>query len=146
MGPAGANFGIISCLFVEVIQGWQYIQRPLVAIGKLCVVVLVLFVVGLLPYIDNFSHLFGFLHGFFLALIFLPYVSFGKWDRRRKRIQIVVALIFVVSLTTAGFVLFYIVQYKFPYDVSYLNCIPITRKFCENFNHGQGLEPRLTIY
>ena len=105
-----------------------------------------MFTIGMLPYIDNFSHVFGFIHGFFLAFIFLPYVSFGQWDRRRKRFQIFIASIIVVLLTTVGLVLFYVIQYESPYDVSYFNCIPFTREFCENFNHGQVLEKRLTIY
>ena len=139
-------FGVISCLFVEVIQGWQYIQHPIIALLKLFLIVFFMFTIGLLPYVDNYSNLFGFLHGFFLSLIFLPYVSFGKWDRRRKRVQIVVALLVMMGVNVGGFILFYYVQFKSSHGFSFFNCIPFTDEFCENFNHGQNLEKRLRIY
>ncbi|XP_057310794.1 inactive rhomboid protein 1-like [Hydractinia symbiolongicarpus] len=146
VGPSGSSFGIIACLFVEVIQSWQLIRNPFVAIGKLCGVVLVLFLLGLLPYIDNFAHIFGFIHGFFLAFIFLPYVTFGKWDRRRKQIQIVIAAVVLIIITIIGFILFYVYQDINTSGVTYFNCVPITTDFCKNFHQGKVLERRETIY
>lgn len=146
VGPSGAAFGIIACLFVELIQGWQLVVNPFKHLAKLGGIVLVLFLLGLLPYIDNFAHIFGFIYGFFLALIFLPYVTFGEWDRRRKRIQIVGALVLVISLTVVGFILFYIVQDVDTTGVEFFNCIKINENFCKNFHQGRHLEKRETVY
>lgn len=146
VGPSGAAFGIIACLFVELIQGWQLVVNPIKHLFKLLGIVLVLFLLGLLPYIDNFAHIFGFIYGFFLALIFLPYVTFGEWDRRRKQIQIVCAVLVVVTLTVVGFVLFYVVQDVDTTGVEYFNCVKINENFCKNFHQGRHLEPRETIY
>lgn len=146
VGPSGAAFGIVACLFVELIQGWQLVVNPIKHLFKLCGIVLVLFVLGLLPYIDNFAHIFGFLYGIFLAFIFLPYVTFGEWDRRRKQIQIVASIFFVVTLTVIGFVLFYVVQDVDTKGVEYFNCISITENFCKNFHQGRDLEKREDIY
>lgn len=101
-----------------------------------------LFALGLLPYVDNFAHVFGFLYGFFLSLILLPYVTFGKWDQTRKRIQIVAAILFLAILTVTGFFLFYVKQEFSAPNLEYLNCVPVTSDFCSNFHKGQNLEPR----
>jgi len=115
-------------------------------LAKLCGIVIILFILGLLPYIDNFAHIFGFIYGFFLALIFLPYVTFGDWDRRRKRIQLGVSLVIVIALTVVGFILFYVVQDIDTKGVEYFNCIKINENFCKNFHQGRNLEERETIY
>ncbi|RDD43903.1 Inactive rhomboid protein 1 [Trichoplax sp. H2] len=138
IGPSGSNFGIVACLFVEVFQSWQILKRPVRAIGKLAVIVLVLFVFGLLPYVDNFSHFGGFIFGLFLAFAILPYVSFGKWDRRRKRLQIIISIFIVGGLFCAILFIFYRGR---PFECKvcrYLNCIPFTDHFCKNL--GQKLE------
>jgi len=122
------------------------VVNPLKHLAKLCGIVIILFILGLLPYIDNFAHIFGFIYGFFLALIFLPYVTFGDWDRRRKRIQLGVSLVIVIALTVVGFILFYVVQDIDTKGVEYFNCIKINENFCKNFHQGRNLEERETIY
>ena len=144
MGPSGALFGVIACLFVELFQSWQMIARPLVALLKMTFIALLLFLAGLLPYVDNFAHIFGFIYGFLSAFAFLPYVTFGTWDLRRKRIQIIVSLAALIGLTVIGCILFYVKQeFKCP-GCGYLNCIPLTSNFCENSHRGQHLQPRAT--
>ena len=63
VGPAGSQFGILACLFVEVFQSWQLLSSPGRAMFKLCMIVIILFIFGTLPWIDNFAHIFGFLSG-----------------------------------------------------------------------------------
>ena len=48
-GPTGSQFGILACLFIEVVHNWYIISRPDVQIGKLSGYLLALFLVGLLP-------------------------------------------------------------------------------------------------
>ncbi|XP_048575715.1 inactive rhomboid protein 1 isoform X2 [Nematostella vectensis] len=142
VGPSGSMFGIIACLFVELIQSWQMVAQPILALLKLCGVVFLLLVVGLLPYVDNFAHMAGFCFGFCLAFIFLPYVTFGRFDRNRKRVQILVAFAVVIIMYTVGFIIFLEVQTTTCYGCTYLNCIPFTVDFCEPYNLGQMLQPR----
>lgn len=63
VGPAGSHFGIVACLFVEVIQNWQLLKSPSRALFKLFMIVIILFIFGTLPWIDNFAHIFGFISG-----------------------------------------------------------------------------------
>ena len=142
VGPSGSIFGVIACLFVELFQSWQIIARPVTALLKLCGLVLLLLVIGLLPYVDNFAHMIGFVFGFLLAFIFLPYVSFGEFDRRRKQIQIVVCFTLVITLYVVGFLVFYIYQGSSCDGCEFLNCIPFTPDFCKPYTLGQNLQPR----
>ncbi|KAM7438854.1 hypothetical protein ABFA07_011688 [Porites harrisoni] len=142
VGPSGSIFGVIACLFVELFQSWQIIARPVTALLKLCGLVLLLLVIGLLPYVDNFAHMIGFVFGFLLAFIFLPYVSFGEFDRRRKQIQIVVCFALVITLYVVGFLVFYIYQGSSCDGCEFLNCIPFTPDFCKPYTLGQNLQPR----
>ena len=44
---------------------------------KLLVPIFIALMVGTLPFVDNFANIGGFLFGIPLAIIFLPYITFG---------------------------------------------------------------------
>ena len=131
-GPSGAQFGVLSCLLVEVLQSYQMYRKPVVAILKLVIPILTLFLFGLLPWFDNWAHLFGFIFGFLLAFALMPYVSFGKFDRRRKIISIVVCLGSAMGLFVLLTLIFYVAPLTDCHACQYFNCIPFTDDFCEN--------------
>ncbi|XP_051969254.1 inactive rhomboid protein 1-like isoform X1 [Xyrauchen texanus] len=133
VGPAGSQFGILACLFVELFQSWQILARPWRAFIKLSCVVLFLFAFGLLPWIDNFAHICGFVSGFFLSFAFLPYISFGRMDMYRKRLQILLALTLFLGIFSSFVVLFYVYPVKCEW-CELLTCIPLTDKFCEKYD------------
>uniref|UniRef100_A0A672K6Z3 Inactive rhomboid protein n=1 Tax=Sinocyclocheilus grahami TaxID=75366 RepID=A0A672K6Z3_SINGR len=133
VGPAGSQFGILACLFVELFQSWQILARPWWAFIKLSCIVLFLFAFGLLPWIDNFAHICGFVSGFFLSFAFLPYISFGRMDMYRKRLQILVALTLFLGIFSSFVVLFYVYPVKCEW-CELLTCIPLTDKFCEKYD------------
>lgn len=132
VGPAGAQFGLLACLVVEVLQSWQMLKNPFKALGKLLSIIGILFVLGLLPWIDNFAHLGGFICGILLSFIFLPYICFGDFDKRRKRIQIFVCSILLIGYFILAIVLFYITPVRNCSWCHYFNCIPITEDFCND--------------
>ncbi|XP_062846380.1 inactive rhomboid protein 1 [Trichomycterus rosablanca] len=133
VGPAGSQFGILACLFVELFQSWQILAQPWRAFAKLLCVVLFLFAFGLLPWIDNFAHICGFVSGFFLSFAFLPYISFGRMDMYRKRCQILVSLTLFLGIFSGFVVLFYVYPIKCEW-CELLTCIPLTDKFCEKYD------------
>ncbi|KAM7381970.1 hypothetical protein PAMA_012706 [Pampus argenteus] len=133
VGPAGSQFGILACLFVELFQSWQILERPWRAFAKLLGISVFFFSFGLLPWIDNFAHICGFVSGFFLSFAFLPYISFGRSDMYRKRLQICVFLLVFIGLLATLAVLFYVYPVKCEW-CEYLTCIPITDKFCEKYD------------
>uniref|UniRef100_A0A452FK07 Inactive rhomboid protein n=1 Tax=Capra hircus TaxID=9925 RepID=A0A452FK07_CAPHI len=130
--PSSCCFGILACLFVELFQSWQILARPWRAFFKLLAVVLFLFTFGLLPWIDNFAHISGFISGLFLSFAFLPYISFGKFDLYRKRCQIIVFQLVFLGLLAGLVVLFYFYPVRCEW-CEFLTCIPFTDKFCEKY-------------
>ena len=131
-GPAGSQFGILACLVVEVVQNWSLINNPAWALGKLLIIILVLFIIGLLPLVDNYAHLFGFIFGFLLSFALLPYVTFGKKDKKWKLFGVIFCLFVACGLFALLIVLFYVTPvYHCPY-CHYFNCIPFTSKFCQS--------------
>ncbi|XP_075575753.1 inactive rhomboid protein 2 [Pelecanus crispus] len=138
VGPAGSQFGLLACLFVELFQSWQVLEKPWKAFFNLFGVVLFLFVCGLLPWIDNIAHLFGFLSGLLLSFAFLPYITFGTVDKYRKRAMIIVSLLVFVGLFASLVVWLYVYPVNWRW-VEYLTCLPFTSKFCEKYELEQVL-------
>ncbi|KAJ8363567.1 hypothetical protein SKAU_G00123980 [Synaphobranchus kaupii] len=133
VGPAGSQFGLLACLFVELFQGWQMLEKPWKAFLKLVGIVLFLFMCGLLPWIDNIAHIFGFLSGLLLSFAFLPYVTFGTFDKYRKRFLILLSLLVYVGLLSSLVVWFYIYPIHWHW-LEHLTCLPFTSKFCEKYD------------
>ncbi|KAJ0033842.1 hypothetical protein NQD34_000949 [Periophthalmus magnuspinnatus] len=139
VGPAGSQFGLLACLFVELFQGWQMLARPWKAFLKLVCIVFFLFLCGLLPWIDNIAHIFGFLSGLLLSFAFLPYITFGTFDKYRKRVLIVVSLVAFVGLFSSLIVWFYIYPINWHW-LEHLTCLPFTNKFCENYDIDHDID------
>jgi membrane associated rhomboid family serine protease len=83
-GASPAIYGLLACLVVELIQAWkvswleaggrgrgchqvlsvlQSVANRMREAIKLLLIILISLGVGLLPYVDNFSHLGGFIFG-----------------------------------------------------------------------------------
>uniref|UniRef100_UPI0037E8B039 inactive rhomboid protein 2-like n=1 Tax=Semicossyphus pulcher TaxID=241346 RepID=UPI0037E8B039 len=133
VGPAGSQFGLLACLFVELFQGWQILEKPWKAFLKLLGIVFFLFLCGLLPWIDNIAHIFGFLSGMLLSFAFLPYVTFGTFDKYRKRILIAVSMLAYIGLCSSLIVWFYFYPINWHW-LEHLTCLPMTSKFCEKYD------------
>ncbi|KAI4496780.1 hypothetical protein M0804_000590, partial [Polistes exclamans] len=134
VGPAGAHFALLATLVVEVLNSWQMLKHPRRALIKLLSTLFGLLILGVLPWIDNYAHLFGFIFGFFAAYAFMPFVSFGHYDRRRKIFIIWVCLVLIVSLFILLLALFYNVPLYDCEACKLFNCIPFTRDFCASQN------------
>ncbi|KAK2816828.1 hypothetical protein Q5P01_025019 [Channa striata] len=139
VGPAGSQFGLLACLFVELFQAWQMLEKPWKAFLKLLGIVLFLFFCGLLPWIDNIAHIFGFLSGLLLSFAFLPYVTFGTFDTYRKRILIFVAILAYIGLFSSLIVWFYIYPINWHW-LEHLTCLPFTNKFCEKYDINHDID------
>ncbi|GLG98309.1 Inactive rhomboid protein 1 [Gryllus bimaculatus] len=134
VGPAGAHFGLLACLFVEVLNIWPMLRHPDHALLKLIAITLVLFLFGLLPWVDNYAHLFGFIFGFLLSYAFMPFVSFGEYDRHKKIALIWVCCLSSLFLFAALVILFYVIPVYDCEICTYFNCLPLTRDFCASQN------------
>ncbi|ESN89904.1 hypothetical protein HELRODRAFT_91247 [Helobdella robusta] len=131
-GPSGSQFGLLSCLFVEVIQNRMILKQPCLAILKLSGLMLFLFLLGLMPMIDNFAHLFGFLFGFLLSFVLLPYISISVVDKRNKLMLMIGCFVVCVGLVLILLVVFYLGPIYSCSFCHFINCVPITDTFCRN--------------
>ncbi|XP_060700389.1 inactive rhomboid protein 2-like isoform X1 [Hemiscyllium ocellatum] len=138
VGPAGSQFGLLACLFVELFQSWPILEKPWKALLKLIGIVLFLFTSGLLPWIDNIAHIFGFISGFLLSFAFLPYITFGQSDKYRKIIMIIVSLLVFIGLAASLVIWFYVYPINCHW-CEYLTCIPFTSNFCEKYDLDQTI-------
>ncbi|XP_076650881.1 rhomboid-5 isoform X3 [Halictus rubicundus] len=134
VGPAGAHFALLATLIVEVLHCWPMLKHPRRALSKLIFILLSLLVLGILPWVDNYAHLFGFIFGFLAAYALMPFISFGHYDRRRKIWLIWICMILIVVLFTLLLALFYNVPVYECEVCKLFNCIPFTRDFCASQN------------
>ncbi|XP_063895141.1 inactive rhomboid protein 1-like isoform X2 [Helicoverpa armigera] len=130
VGPAGSHFGLLACLIVEVIGAWPLLRHPKRAILKLVGIAIALFLLGLLPWIDNFAHVFGFVFGFLLAYALLPFITFGPYERRRKIALVWVCLVSAGGMLCALVALFYAAPAYECAACAYFTCLPFAPDMC----------------
>lgn len=65
MGADPAVYGFLGVHLVELFQAWQLVPRPWLQLLKWASIVVVLLMIGTLPYVDNWSHIGGFVFGGF---------------------------------------------------------------------------------
>ena len=94
----------------------------------------VLFLAGLLPWVDNYVHLFGFIFGFLLSYALQPYVTFGVFEKKRKIVLIWICFASVIFIFIGLLLLFYVTPIHDCEVCKYFNCIPITKDFCADQN------------
>ena len=70
-GASGCLFGILALVFLDIFYTWEQRQSPGKDLTWLMFDIIVSFVLGLLPGLDNFSHIGGFLMGIVLGICIL---------------------------------------------------------------------------
>ena len=82
MGASGSLFGIVGILFLDLLQNWKLVRNPCWELTKMLLLIAFSFAFGLLPAIDNFSHIGGFVMGIIMGLILMPTVNFSRNHKR----------------------------------------------------------------
>ncbi|KAJ1928171.1 hypothetical protein IWQ60_002293 [Tieghemiomyces parasiticus] len=107
VGASGALMGLFACQLLEILFHWHLIHNPTLELFKFIIAIGLTFVLGLLPGIDNFAHIGGFIAGLFAGLIFLSNLPFDKYTRTIRIISWVISVAVIITLFTAGLVTFY---------------------------------------
>ncbi|GJU46824.1 rhomboid-like protein 2 [Tanacetum coccineum] len=81
VGASGALFGLLGTMLSELITNWTIYSNKAAALLTLIVIVVINLAVGILPFVDNFAHIGGFMTGFLLGFILLPRPQFGWLER-----------------------------------------------------------------
>lgn len=122
-----------AVLFVELFQSWQIVDRAWLELIKLITVMVILLAIGTLPFIDNLANIGGLLFGVPTAIIFLPYITFGKVDAWRKRILLIICIPSLLAMFLVCFIVFFFIgDPDFCQYCHYFNCVPYTSSLCNN--------------
>ena len=70
-GCSGALFGILALELLDLLYSWRERRSPVKDLSFILLDVVISFVLGLLPGLDNFSHIGGFLMGLLLGIVIL---------------------------------------------------------------------------
>ena len=149
VGPAASILGIVAYFFIFLIFESRFLVKPWLEFLKLVGVVIVLFLLGLLPFIDNLAHIGGFVFGLFTSGVIIPYGPYRKLQEEHaiekettgkdkkdvfliiKIVLVIVGIPVVLALFLLFFLLFYLVQRSWE-GFGYLSCIPFTSTICND--------------
>jgi hypothetical protein len=109
-GADPAVYGLLGVMMVELFQAWQIVPDAVTQLVKLLVIIGASLLVGTFPFVDNWSHVGGFFFGVVSGIVFLPYITFGKWDARRKRLLLVLCIPSLVIMIIVSWLTFYLIQ------------------------------------
>ncbi|XP_028797439.1 RHOMBOID-like protein 3 isoform X2 [Neltuma alba] len=82
VGASGALFGLLGAMLSELLTNWTIYTNKAAALLTLLVIVVINLAIGILPHVDNFAHIGGFLTGFLLGFILLARPQFGWLEQR----------------------------------------------------------------
>lgn len=132
-GPSGALFSLLAILLIDLILNWKLVVSPVKNLIVLLVIIIVLLGLGLLPFVDNFMHVGGFIAGILSACIFVPHIAFGKWDAVRKKVLVFVALPLLGFIYFMAFYSFYDnVETDYCSWCEVIDCVPPGTAWCSS--------------
>ncbi|CAL9099469.1 unnamed protein product [Musa textilis] len=77
VGASGALFGLLGAMLSELITNWTIYANKFAALISLILIVSINLALGILPHIDNFAHIGGFITGFLLGFVLLIRPQYG---------------------------------------------------------------------
>ncbi|KAL6847902.1 hypothetical protein ACP4OV_022030 [Aristida adscensionis] len=154
VGASGALFGLLGSMLSELITNWTIYENKFAALLTLVMIIAINLAVGILPHVDNFAHLGGFISGFFLGFVLLMRPQFGYINQKNSPIGfpmgatkskyktyqiilLVISLLILISGFTIGLVLL-LKGFNASEHCSwchYLSCVPTSKWSCKAPNN-----------
>ncbi|KDO24929.1 hypothetical protein SPRG_09573 [Saprolegnia parasitica CBS 223.65] len=146
VGASGAIFGLFGATFAEFMLNWKLYTNRVCHMTNLVVVALVNLGIGLLPFVNNFAHLSGFISGLSLGFGMLS-LPLSRQDRimgtRTKKQRL---LGYGGLLFTAFFAILFLALFASNTNAmtacpwcKYLDCIPAPWWSCDATTSGECL-------
>ncbi|KAF8380306.1 hypothetical protein HHK36_027788 [Tetracentron sinense] len=148
VGASGALFGLLGAMLSELFTNWTIYTNKAAALFTLVVIIAINLAVGILPHVDNFAHIGGFLTGLLLGFVLLLRPQFGWVERsnlpadvrvksKHKAYQyifLLVALVLLIVGLTMGLVMLFRGENGNDHCkwCHYLSCVPTSRWKCRN--------------
>lgn len=117
---------------VEIVR-WNAEEKPRPQLVIIFISLIVLFVIGIIvPEVDNWAHLAGYVVGIVLAVGFRPFRNFNSCLVPNYCVIITQVLCFVWAAALAAIltVVFYLIEVKQCDGCIYFNCVPFTDTYC----------------
>lgn len=117
---------------VEIVR-WNAEEKPRAQLGIIFLSLFILFIIGIIvPEVDNWAHLGGYVVGLLLAIGFRPIRHFSSLVVPNYCVIITQVLCFVWAATVAAIltVVFYLIEVKQCDGCIYFNCVPFTDTYC----------------
>ncbi|XXG76084.1 hypothetical protein AAC387_Pa08g0511 [Persea americana] len=148
VGASGALFGLLGAMLSELITNWTIYSNKAAALTTLVVIIVINLAVGILPHVDNFAHIGGFLTGFLLGFVLLVRPQFGWIVRQslpaasqvqsKHKVYQYILWIIAMVLLIVGYVVGLVMLFrgedgnKHCHWCHYLSCVPTSRWNCGN--------------
>ncbi|KAJ0266200.1 RHOMBOID-like protein 3 [Hirschfeldia incana] len=147
VGASGALFGLLGSMLSELLTNWTIYSNKIAALLTLMVVIVINLAIGILPYVDNFAHVGGFLTGFLLGFLLLARPQI-KWfsrkhmsqDRRTSKYKPYQYILWLLSLALliVGFVVALMLLFRGEdgndhcHWCRYMRCVPTSGWSCDS--------------
>ncbi|PHU06855.1 hypothetical protein BC332_23344 [Capsicum chinense] len=149
VGASGALFGLLGSMLSELIINWTIYANKIAVLATLVVIIVINLAVGLLPHVDNFAHIGGFVSGFLLGFVFLIRPQFGWVSQRyasnaystsaKPKFKVYQMVLWVISLIlliigfTSGFVMLFrgVDLNDHCSWCHYMSCLPTSKWSCK---------------
>jgi len=127
VGASGALFGFLGVLLSDLIQNWNLLQNPWRNLISLLITILISLAIGLLPGVDNFCHIGGFIMGIITGFIFLPNLSYGKCQARWRTCVVCTFIPIAIVIFVMSLVAFYagVNVQGWCTGCAYISCLPV---------------------
>lgn len=148
VGASGALFGLLGAMLSELITNWTIYSNKVAALLTLVVIIAINLAVGILPHVDNFAHIGGFVAGFFLGFVLLVRPQFRWMERHNlppsrqsnskympyQYVSGAIALLLLVAGFIAGLILLFkgVNGNDHCHWCHYLSCVPTSKWNCKN--------------
>ncbi|KAL9251110.1 RHOMBOID-like protein [Drosera capensis] len=148
VGASGALFGLLGAMLSELLTNWTIYANKAAALFTLLFIIAINLALGLLPRVDNFAHIGGFMAGFLLGFVLLIRPRFGWLDhyrlpgpaRAKSKYMVYQYILFLVALVLLiiGFVGGLVMLFKGDNGhrhcswCHYLICLPSSKWSCQN--------------
>ncbi|KZV52598.1 RHOMBOID-like 2 [Dorcoceras hygrometricum] len=147
VGASGALFGLLGAMLSELLTNWTIYTNKAAALLTLLVIIAINLAVGILPHVDNFAHIGGFLTGFLLGFMLLLRPQFGWVERRRLpanslKSKYTACQVILWILATVLLIVWFVVGLVMLFKgenanekcgwCHYLSCVPTSRWNCNN--------------
>ncbi|KAG4126190.1 hypothetical protein ERO13_D10G142250v2 [Gossypium hirsutum] len=148
VAASGALFGLLGLMLSELLTNWTIYTNKATALITLTVIIVINLAVGILPHIDNFAHIGGFLTDFLLGFVLLLRPQFGWVGRKHlpagarvtskhkayQYLFLVIAMVLLITGFTVGLVMLFRGENGHDHCswCHYLSCVPTSKWHCGN--------------